>query len=73
MSSDATWGRKEVEVNANANTAEGGIGGAEKGGGDIIGALVVVTPTLNKAATMVDKEATTGLAEVAGALTSTAI
>ena len=60
-----------MEVNVDANTVGGGTNGVEEREGDITGALMVTTPTLNKGATMVDKGATTGPAKASGALTST--
>ena len=48
---------------------EGGTDGAEAGGGDITGALVVAAPTLSKGVTTVDEDAATESAKVVNALT----
>ena len=64
-------GRKKEEVDADANTTEGGIRGTEEGGGGITRVLMVATPALNKGATKVDKGTTTRPAEAVGASTST--
>jgi len=69
MWSKETLGWEKMEGNADANTAEWWTSGDEKGGGGIIGALVVATPTLNKGAAMVDRGASTRLAEAVDVLT----
>lgn len=61
-----------MEGNADANTAEGGIGGAEEERDDIFGALVVATPALSKGVPTMDRGATTRPVKVVCALTSTA-
>jgi len=52
-----------VEVDPDTNAIEGGTSGAKEGGGDIIGALVVATPGLNKG--VVNEGAATGPTKVA--------
>ena len=64
-----TWGREEEEGEPTTNTAMGGTGGGEKGGGDITRALVVTTLTLNKGVATVDKDAAIKPVEVADAST----
>ena len=73
MLCNGTWGQEEEEGDIVANTAEGGIGGAEEGGGDITRALVVITPTLGMDVAMVDEDTTMEPAEVVDALTLTAV
>lgn len=52
-----------MEVDTGTNIIEEGTIGAEEGGGDIIGALVVATPGLNKG--VVNEGAATGPTKVA--------
>lgn len=59
-----------MEGDGDANTAERGTGRAKEGGGEILGALAVVTLALSKDATTVDEGATTGPTKAIGALTS---
>ena len=71
MWSKETRGWEEVEVDTDTNTAEGGTGEAEEGGGGITRALIVTTPALNKGGATVDEGDITEPAEAASALTST--
>lgn len=59
--SKETWGLEDEEGGTTTNTVDAG-----EGGDEIIGALVVVTLALSKGVAMVDVDAVTALAEVAG-------
>jgi len=58
MWSKETWGREEEKGDVDTITAKGGTRGAEEGGHDILGALMVATLALSKGTMMVDHDKT---------------